>query len=275
MSFYFSYFFLHLFHLITLHSVNNICGKEISACCLDDRKRKIVIGDVSGAIAVYNPVSGGVMKSTTHDNFFIVVALEYIDDVRRFLAAYKNGVMRLYDESGLEDCNLLMTFESNYSHLEAINMVFNTVDYTVATFGASSDTVILWDFHAGKFEKELDVCDETEHVVEILCLLPLPIVATSDSSGNILFFGSRGCKSSGKRISGFMNQTPLGAQYEESPLLRVAQNEEEPPLRAVFPPNTMMARQLSMAPRFHISKQNRALSKKASTLEELDGKLVS
>lgn len=58
------------------------------------------------------------------------MALEYIDDVRRFLAAYKNGVMRLYDESGLEFCHLLMTFETTHSHSELLNMVVNYTDHT-------------------------------------------------------------------------------------------------------------------------------------------------
>jgi hypothetical protein len=69
-------------------TATNICGHEISACCLDDKKRKIVIGDVSGAISVYNASSGGMMKTTLHNNFFIVIALEYINDVRRSLHIY-------------------------------------------------------------------------------------------------------------------------------------------------------------------------------------------
>ena len=105
-------------------------------------------------------------------------------------------------------------------------------DYTIATVGASCDTVLLWDYHAGKLEKELEICDETEHVVQIACLAPYPIVATSDSSGNVLLFGSRGCKWSGKRISGFMNQTPLTAEYEE--VISLLKGEEEPPLRAMI-----------------------------------------
>ena len=214
------------------YRVNNICGHEISACCLDDRKRKIVIGDVSGAIAVYNAASGGMMKTTCHDNFFIVVALQYMDDVRRFIAAYKNGVMRLYDESGLEDCHLLMTFETAHSHPEVLNMVYNYWDCTAATVGASCDTALLWDCNSGKLEKEIDVCDEAEHIVQIACLVPFPIIVTSDSSGNIIFFGTRGCKWSGKRISGFLNQTPLTAEYEE--VVTRPKDEEEPPLRAMI-----------------------------------------
>ena len=214
------------------YSVNDICGNEISACCLDNRRRKIVIGDVGGSIAVYNAASGGLMKSTFHDNFFIVVSLQYIDDVRRFIAAYKNGVIRLYDESGLEDCHLLMSFETSHGHLELLNLVFNPIDFTIATVGASSDSILLWDYYAGKLEQEIDICEETEHVVQITCLTPYPIVSVSDSIGNVLLFGSRGCTWSGKRISGFMNQIPLTAEYEEVPSLST--EEEERPLRAII-----------------------------------------
>jgi hypothetical protein len=194
--------------------VNNICGKEISACQLDDRKRKIVIGDVSGAIGVYNPKSGGLMKTTLLDNHFAVTALQYIDDKRFFLAGYGNGLIRLFDESGLENCRKIMEFDPFHSHPELLHMIFNT-DNTIATVGASSGVVRLWDLSAGNMENELKVCDESEHVVQIAFLTPLPIVAVSDSVGNIIFFGSRGSRFNGKRISGYLNQTPTVAEEEQ------------------------------------------------------------
>jgi hypothetical protein len=89
------------------------------------------------------------------------------------------------------------------------------LSFTVVTVGASCDTVVLWDYNGGKFEKELEICDERETVVQITCLLPFPLVVTSDSSGNVLIFGTRGCKWSGKRISGLLNQTPMSAEYEK------------------------------------------------------------
>jgi hypothetical protein len=194
--------------------VNNICGKEISACQLDDRKRKIVIGDVSGAIGVYNPKSGGLMKTTLLDNPFAVVSLQYIDDKRFFLAGYGNGLIRLYDENGLETCRKILEFDPYYSHPELLQMIFNT-DNTIATVGASSGVIRLWDLSAGNMENELMVCDESEHVVQIAFLTPLPIVTVSDSVGNVIFFGSRGSRFNGKRISGYLNQTPTVAEEEQ------------------------------------------------------------
>lgn len=42
----------------------NIAPADISAACLDDRKRKFILGDVTGNIAVYNYQNGARMKST-------------------------------------------------------------------------------------------------------------------------------------------------------------------------------------------------------------------
>ena len=65
----------------------DICGSEISACCLDDRMRKIVIGDVLGRINVFNPQNGALMKSCQDDVHTAVVALAYVaeNDTRRYV----------------------------------------------------------------------------------------------------------------------------------------------------------------------------------------------
>jgi hypothetical protein len=219
---------------IPTRSVTNICGKEISACCLDKRKKKIVIGDVSGAIGVYNAASGSLMKSATHDVFSLVSSLHYIDSLKRFIAAYKNGILRLYDESGAEDCRLLMSFETPHNSSELLSMVCNPSDNTVVTVGSSFDTIILWEYGTGKLLKEVPVCDGTgsEHVVHVMCLLPYPIVATSDSSGNILLFGTRGCAWAGRRIAGFLSQIPSAAEYE--PLTMRSKGSEDSPQRVVI-----------------------------------------
>lgn len=197
-------------------------------------KKKIVIGDVSGAIGVYNAASGSLMKSATHDVISLVAGLQYIDNLKRFIAAYKNGVLRLYDESGAEDCRLMMSFETPHSSSEVLGMVCNSSDCTVVTVGTSFDTIILWEYGTGKLEKEVAVCDGTgsEHVVHVTCLFPYPMVATSDSSGNILLFGTRGCSWAGRRIAGFHSQTPSTAEFE--PLNLRPKGSEDSPQRAVI-----------------------------------------
>ncbi|RYH05017.1 hypothetical protein EON65_45870, partial [archaeon] len=121
----------------------DICNEEISACCLDDRKRKIIIGDVTGRIGVYNYSSGAFMKSVHHANPSVVIALEYFNETKRFIAGYSNGLICLYDENVLEECHLIRTFESLNRHPEMLSLKFAAESRTVVTCGESSEVVRL------------------------------------------------------------------------------------------------------------------------------------
>jgi WD40 repeat protein len=212
---------------------SNICGNEITACCLDDRMRKMIIGDVRGTMTVYNHLSGAEMKTVQNeDNPFAIIALEYVDADRHFIAGFANGVMRVYDENSMEDCTIKRTFDRWNFHLELLCLVFNPFDEVVATAGASSDTMRFWDYDSGKMEEDIRVCDENEHIVIMKFLYPYPIVATSDSRGNVILWTSKKCRKGSRKICGFMNQDPCAANYE--PRKRVKDGEEEPPLR-IFP----------------------------------------
>jgi WD40 repeat protein len=81
------------------------------------------------------------------------MSLQYIDDKRFFLAGYGNGLIRLFDENGLENCRKILEFDPYYSHPELLQMIFN-VDNTIATVGASSGVVRLWDLSAGRYMYE-------------------------------------------------------------------------------------------------------------------------
>ncbi len=215
----------------------NICGEEISACCLDDRKRKIVIGDVTGRIGVYNYANGALMKTVHHDEAHrsIVVAVEYFDEAKRFIAGYANGSMCLYDENVLEECNLIRTFERFSMHPELLCLKFNPINRTAATAGGASGIARLWDYDSGKCENELQVVNDTSgHIVLLMLLLPYCLVVTSDSSGNIVIWGTRGLKWQGNRIAAFLNVTPSSANLE--PRLWKSEEEEQAPRRAIPPP---------------------------------------
>lgn len=212
----------------------NICGEEISACCLDDRKRKILIGDVTGKIGVYNYSSGALMKTVHNVNPSIVVSLEYYNDLKRFIAGYANGVMCIYDENVLEECHMIRMFENLNRHAELQCLRFSELNRTVATCGGSSDVARLWDYDSGKCDTELKLCSRSgAHMVHLSLLLPHQLVVTSDSSGNIIIWGSRNIRWQGLRITGCLNQTPEYADLE--PRQRFAEDEEEAPRRAIPP----------------------------------------
>ena len=217
---------------------NIIEGQEITAACLDDRKRKMVIGDVTGTIQVYNHVNGQFMKSASSGvpNPFPVIALEYLDEDKRFIAGYANGMVRVYDENAMEDCCVVRTLDySLLLHPEMSSMVFNPYDRSLVTSG--SNLVCFWDYDASKVVYELPVCSSTEAVVCVILLLPLPIVATSDSTGNITLWASRGHDVlQGMRLGGFLHQIPVAAELEPRPKkLNFYEKTEEKPRRALAP----------------------------------------
>lgn len=198
-------------HLTSLlvYRHTDICTDEISACCLDDRKRKIVIGEITGAIGVYNSSNGQLMKTVHKPERAVVMALQYYDAGKRFLAGYANGLICVYDENVLEECNLIRCFEEFNRHSEMLALRFCAHNYTVITAEASSNIARLWSYDSGKCDVELHVGFEEENsIVAVAMLDPYPIVVTSDTTGNIILWGSRGIRWQGLRIAGFLNQNP-------------------------------------------------------------------
>ena len=192
----------------------NICGDEITACCLDNRSRKIILGDIHGRVRVYNPLNGAFMKSCPDDIRFSVQALQYVNESRRFIAGYANGSIRIYDESKLDECPLLRSFDSLSSSADLMGMLFSPSDRSIASAGSVGNIVKLWDYDAGKCDLEIAVCDARESIVCLLTLAPYPLLATSDSMGNVVIWGSVGSVWRGERISGFLNHTIPSAVYE-------------------------------------------------------------
>ena len=212
----------------------NICGAEVSAVCLDDRKRKMIVGSVSGKLAVYNHLSGDFMKSVQDlDIHCAVVGLRYLDALRRFIAGFSNGIINVYDENSMEDCSCVMTFNEYSMHAELTGLCLNPHDDCVVTFGASSHKVKLWDTLSGKCDHDLAVCDHMDNVIHVTFLEPYPLFAVSDSAGNVTIWSSRAAARAAAPICGFVNQTPLGAV--EEPRKRTSVGEEEPPRRALAP----------------------------------------
>lgn len=200
-----------------MDSHSNICEEEISACCLDDRQRKVVIGDVKGRIGVYNYSNGALMKNVYHDNSSIVVGLHYYDEAKRFLAGYQNGEICLFDENDIEECHLLRSFEPFNRHPELLSFKFCPFTRTVLTAGASSNVARLWAYDSGKCEVELHLGTNSQGIViAAAMMMPYPLAIVSDSLGNVIIWGSRGSRWQGLRISGFLNQSPPTAELEPS-----------------------------------------------------------
>jgi WD40 repeat protein len=249
--------------LFLIYRHPNICDEEISACCLDDRRRKIIIGDIKGKIGVYNCSNGALMKTVHKAYGSTCVALHYYDEAKRFLAGFARGQVCIFDENVLEECILIRQFEcygemraeielkdtfarktagrevsvnNNKLPKEMLSIDFDHTTHTVATAGSTDGMLRLWDYTSSKCEMEITVCDvKVSQIVHMKMLLPYSLVVTSDSSGNIVLWGSRGLKWMGVRLSGFLNMTPASAEYE--PKARHQDDNDSSPRRAL-PPKT-------------------------------------
>jgi WD40 repeat protein len=206
---------------------------QITAACLDDRKRKMVVGDAHGHITVYNHLNGQKMKTSSgRRNNSAVISLVYICETIRFIAGYENGLIRVFDENPIEDCNVLRTFDPYKMHSELLTLRYDEELDTMLTAGTSDGYIRMWDYSVAKCEHEHLVAGPEDSVVYAAFLHPLPLVITSDSLCNIVLWGSRGSffKTPG-RIAGFMNQTPSDAELE--PHIRVEGSEEPRPRRSL------------------------------------------
>lgn len=155
------------------------------------------------------------MKSVHKYEEAIVVSLAYHDEGKRFLAGYANGLIVVYDENVLEECNRIRCFEEFNRHEEMLALAFCAAQRLVVSAEGSSNVVRLWNYDSGKCDVELHVgYGSSCLVVCVALLLPYPIVATSDSTGNLLLWGARGIRWQGLRLAGCLNQTPPECEQE-------------------------------------------------------------
>ncbi|KAK1934493.1 hypothetical protein P3T76_011102 [Phytophthora citrophthora] len=73
-------------------------ARAITAVCVDDRERKIIVGDDTGSIKVVNAVNGNVMKELDPHSHCIV-DVSYVLYGKRVLSISSNSVLHISDEN--------------------------------------------------------------------------------------------------------------------------------------------------------------------------------
>jgi len=233
----------------------NICGEEISACCLDDRKRKIVIGDIKGRINIYNCSNGQEMKSVHRPYDSAVCSLDYYDEAKRFLAGFVGGQVAIFDENVMEECLLVRQIEvfgnlhrqlsdqkgidlnlvnartpivqrtfrkihhdNNKLQKEMLCARFDPRSEGVVTVDSTDGMLCIWDYASSKSIIEVQACNKyTTQIVQMIILSPYPFIITSDSNGNLIVWGSKGYRWIGKSLFGFVNINPVHSDMEPPP----------------------------------------------------------
>ncbi|KAJ8535138.1 hypothetical protein ON010_g13600 [Phytophthora cinnamomi] len=73
-------------------------ARAITAVCVDDRERKIIVGDDAGSIKVVNAVNGNVMKELD-PHTECVVSVSYVLYGKRVISVSADSVLHIYDEN--------------------------------------------------------------------------------------------------------------------------------------------------------------------------------
>jgi WD40 repeat protein len=165
----------------------SLTSSDISAMCLDDRERKLIIGENCGKIGVYNYLNGALMKEfSPHDGE--VVSILYLSHSKCILTAGWDRYVVLHDETDPDKGSVIRVMDTEWAHQDDIStMAVSSVFHTVAT-GSSDCTVRVWDYDAGKVTSILQhshqVCS-VAFVDEVRCVL------SSDTAGFVKLWGTR------------------------------------------------------------------------------------
>jgi len=204
-----------------LRIYRDITDSEITALCLDDRKRKFIVGDHRGNVSVFNVSNGAKMKDLSSHNGEIVSIHSYSQII---ISCSWDGKIKISDEADPEAVHIL----HELNHQVRVARIIKAVDGLAAEQletenklrdiksrqlgSVSSDTSIQRDLTAVAFSPthqllasaaaDTTLCVHrantgvsetvlTGHQVEISCVVfldPLPILASADTAGNIFLW---------------------------------------------------------------------------------------
>jgi WD40 repeat protein len=84
------------------HTYKNLVtpGAEITAMCLDDSKKKIVLGDSNGVVTIIKYLGGTFMKRSTGGGNREITSLSFVEGgTKQIISTSWDGFIRLYDET--------------------------------------------------------------------------------------------------------------------------------------------------------------------------------
>ena len=204
----------------------NVTSSDISAACLDDRKRKFILGEVSGCVTVFNYRNGARMKCFLEQGTSPVVNLVYCAATKSVLAAYTDGIIRVYDENDIEACRVLRTFEEAYRHAGDLQCVSYLPKGTVVASGGNdhNDGVRLWDHDTGKCDMIMKIGKYEVLVMKFLD--PYPLLAVCSSDSKVRIWGACHSLFKGTCVAEFTNEIPEDALVSESQREAVIPNDD-------------------------------------------------
>ena len=226
------------------HTFQDIASADITALCLDGRRRKIFVGDANGQLLCHNEQNGAILKRfppflDTSDKKGHqrrqeqipsdeslekisggkncgVAALVYVSKRKALLAACANGSIWIYDERDPDICIALRRFEDSYAHkAEVCLMSLSQSERTAATAScASSEGVRLWNAETAKCEGIVKTEAAAALCIGFLDPHPFVYVCCADGTVAVYATGTAAGKLAGTCLLRFENVPPEGAAFE-------------------------------------------------------------
>ena len=85
------------------NTFHNITDSDITAACLDDRRRKFFVGTAEGRMSCHNYTNGALMKKFSKINGR-VITMRYDHGRKAVICASLQGRIIIYDEKDIEHC---------------------------------------------------------------------------------------------------------------------------------------------------------------------------
>lgn len=166
---------------------------DLTSLCLDFRERKFIVGDHAGNIHVFDYLNGAHMKSFAYAelenraHLAEVSRVCYCDAHMSVISASWDGCIDIHDESDSERGVLLRRMSGG--HATDITALCFSLHLSLIASASSDNSLQVWDYEFGRLE---GTC--IGHVSGVLALHfldPFPLLVSSDSMGNLSFWGMR------------------------------------------------------------------------------------
>ncbi len=128
----------------TMLHLESDLGNEVMSACLDDRQRKLIVGEASGNISVYNILSGVRLKRTAKNVPFGIRELIYSPD-KTIIALAGPGELYVFDELPNED-NVDTQLRYVQSHDVDVVAVSYSHELGLIATADCIDTIKVWNY---------------------------------------------------------------------------------------------------------------------------------
>lgn len=160
-------------------------GVELTAAVLDDRLRKLIIGDSEGRIVVYNCISGVKLKEFPTVPYAIRYLLYTPNKIVISLAG--PGDLYIFDELPNDsDANFYLR-ETKAHEADVVSIAYSHKLGLIATADCTG-TLKLWNFEHLQIDTIIHNCLGGNEIGQIAFIDTLPLLLLSDSIGNFTIY---------------------------------------------------------------------------------------